>query len=89
MSVVFIQKDEEFEMSFIWAEDINKLKNLLSAYHEDVLSFRDKTLGYYTKDFESISSICNVVFDEVIVIETDEGYADDFVKSCKEILDGQ
>lgn len=89
MSTVFIQKDEGFEVSFIWSEDISMLKNLLTAYHEDVLSFGYESLGYYTKDFESIYSNCNVVFDEVIVIENDEGGGEEFVNYCKETLNGQ
>ena len=89
MSVVFIQKDEEFEISFIWSEDIDTLKNLLSVYYEDVISYGVVVLGYYTKDFEAIYSTCNVVFDEVLVIENDEVDGDDFVNYCKEMLNEQ
>lgn len=89
MNTVFIQKDEGFEVSFIWAEDISTLKNLLTTYDEYVLSFGDESLGYYTKDFESIYSTCNVVFDEVIIIENDEGCGDDFINYCVEILNEQ
>ena len=89
MSTVFIQKDGEFEISLIWSEDISTLKNLLTTYHEDVLSFGDQALGYYTEDFEAIYSTCNVVFDEVLVIENDEVDGDDFVNYCKETLNGQ
>jgi hypothetical protein len=89
MNTVFIQKDGGFEVSFIWSEDISTLKNLLTAYHEDVLSFGDESLGYYTEDFEAICSACNVVFDEVIIIENDEGCGYDFIKSCVGMLNEQ
>ena len=89
MSTVFIQKDGEFEISFIWSEDIDTLKNLLSVYYEDVISYGVVVLGYYTKDFEAIYSTCNVVFDEVLAIENDEVDGDYFVNYCKETLNGQ
>jgi len=89
MNTVFIQKDEGFEISFIWSEDIDTLKNLLTAYHEDVLSFGEQALGYYTRDFESIYSTCNVVFDEVILIGNDIEQGDVFVGYCREVLDAK
>lgn len=89
MGVVFIQKDEWFEISFIWSDDISTLKNLLTAFRDIGLSFGDEALGYYTEDFEAIYSTCNVVFDEIFVIENDVVNGDDFVNYCVRILNGQ
>lgn len=95
MNTVFIQKDEGFGVSFIWSEDISTLKNLLAAYHEDVLSFGyednkgDFSLAYKTSEFENIHSIVCVVFDRTVIIEDDTDLSNVFIKSCKEILNGQ
>lgn len=94
MNTVFIQKDDDFSASFIWATDMTLLQNLLTSFSEDIESYKENgeditAFSYRTDHFQEIHPLGAVLFDEVVVLENDEVNADDFVASCKEILNAQ
>ena len=94
MNTVFIQKDDGFSVSFIWATDITLLQNLLTSFSENIESYKEDggditAFSYRTDHFQDIHSLSVVLFDEVVVLENNEADAICFVASCKEILGGK
>lgn len=87
---VFMQDDDQYEISFIWSENHNELDNILSSVYGDKLKrfFNDDdelvTHGYPTRDLSELKNTLSMIFDEILVMEDNSGCASDFISLCKE-----